>query len=290
MSSDAKIFEVLDKYFKRLDNVPISPTGMFTSESDKERYETFFMYAFRKYLAAIYHYENVRGFIKADEANAQKILPPNLEKYQASKMVMKISRNADHYAYELSAFLEALKSSVDFLSAACSPHLPGIELDGIGTLIKLVNKRSKTGPIFDEVKRNLKWIERLRSYRHHVVHRRIISTSSGYEKRVVEDVAKTVVHPVIIPESPPSYVPDTRMRRAMKEETFSFDSSWSEVRVKTADGKEKNLYHSFAYYPPADFVAIEDFMESHLNSFEKFFTEIVHALSSLDFRTCTHLK
>ena len=198
---------------------------------------------------------------------------------------MKISRTADHYAYELSAFLEALKSSIDFLAVACSPHLTGINPNGIRTLIRLV-KKGETGAIFNEVKRNLEWLERLRSYRHHVVHRRILSTSSGYEKRVTGDIANTVIYPVIIPESPPPYVPDTRMRRAM-EETFSLDSSWSEVRVKTADGKERIISHSFAYHPPAGFVAIDDFMESHLNSFENFFTEIVHALSGLDFKTCT---
>jgi hypothetical protein len=288
MSSDAKIFEVLDEYFKKLDTTPISPTGIFSSESDKERYETLFMYAFRKYRAAIYHYENVKAFIKADEANVQKTLIPELEKSQASKMVMRISRTADHYAYELSAFLEALKSSVDFLAAACTPHLPDIKFDSIKTLTRLV-KKGRTGPIFDEVKRNLEWLERLRSYRHHVVHRRIISTSSGYERRVIEGIAKTAIHPVIIPESPPPYIPDTRRRRAM-EESLGFDSLWKEVRVKMVNGREKILNYSFSYHPPAGFTAIENFMESHLNSFEKFFTEIVHTLSGLNFRTCTDVR
>jgi len=289
MCSDAKIFKVLDEYFKKLDTAPILPTGMFTSEGDKERYETLFMYAFRKYRAAIYHYENVKNFIKADEANAQKLLSPELENSQASKIVMRVSRTADHYAYELSAFLEALKSSVDFLATACTSHLPDIKFDSLKTLIRLVKKRHRTGPIFDEVKRNLEWLERLRSYRHHVVHRRIISTSSGYERRVIEGIAKTAIHPVIIPESPPPYIPDTRRRRAM-EESLGFDSSWKEVRVNVVNGKEKILNYSFSYHPPDGFTAIEDFMESHLNSFKKFFTEIIHTLSGLNFRTCTNLK
>jgi len=289
MRSDMRIFEVLDGYFEKLDVAPISPTGMFTCISDKERYETLFMYAFRKYKAATYHYENVKAFIKADKANGQKLLSSRLAKPQVSKIVMRISRTADHYTYELSAFLEALKSSVDFVATACTPHFSGIEFDSIRTLMKLVEKRGKTGPIFDEVKRSLEWLKRLRSYRHHVVHRRVISTSSGYEKRVINGIAKTAIHPVIIPESPPPYILDTRRGRAM-EESLGLDSSLIEMHAKTADGKEKILDYSFAYYPPAGFTAIEDFMESHLNSFKKFFTEIIYALSDLDFRTYTNLK
>jgi len=287
MSFDAKIFEVLNEYFKKLDSAPISSTGMFTSESDKERYETLFIYAFRKYRAAIYHYENVKGFIKADKANAQKLLSPELEKHQASKMVMRISKTADHYVYELSAFLEALKSSADFLATACSPHLPGIELDSIKTFIKLV-KRGRSGPIFNEVRKNIEWLEKLRSYRHHVVHRRIISTSSGHETHLVRGLTKTVQHPVIIPESPPSYIPDTRRQRMMEDEPSGLDSSWTEVRVRTADEKEEVVDFSLKYSPSSDYIAIEDFMKSHLASYEELFTQIIQVLTELDFKIYDH--
>jgi len=284
MSFNIKIFRVLDEYFKKLDSAPISPSGMFTSEGDKERYETLFMYAFRKYRAAIYHYENVRGFIKADEPNAQRPLSPDLEKHRVSKMVMRISRTVDHYVYELSAFLEALKSSVDFLASACSPHLPDIELDSIKTLIKLV-KNGRSGPIFNEVRKNIEWLEKLRSYRHHVVHRRIISTSSGHETHMIGDLTKTIRHPIIIPESPPSYIPDTRRQRMMEEELSGLDSSYTEVRVRTANGKEKIVDFSLKYSPSSGFIAIEDFMKLHLVSCEELFTQIIQVLTELEFRT-----
>ncbi len=291
-NSESKIFEVLDNCFTKLDNAPISPDGMFTSERDKERYETVFMYAFRKYQAAIYHYKNVKRFIEAEKADMKESIIPDMKtgdkkKFQPSKLVMRISRTADHYVYELSAFLEALKSSIDFLCTACSPHLSGIEMNSIKTPIKLAEKGA-SGPIIDAVKKHIEWLKNLREYRHHVVHRRIIPSSSGYENHSIGDIIKTVRYPVVIPKSPPSYVPDTRRKRMMEDELSSLDFSRGEARFITKDGKEEIVYLSIEYSPSSGFIAIENFMKSHLNSFEEFFTQIIHALEKLEFKTYRH--
>ena len=284
------ISETLDNYFKKLDDAQITQNGMFPSENEKEKYETFLMYAFRKYRAAIYHYENVKRFIETDEAEATdfklaNIQPKEDKKYPTLKSVMKISWTADHYVYELSAFLEALKSSVDFLATVCCFHLSDIKCDSIRRLINHV-KEGRTGPIFDKVEKYHEWLEKLRKYRNYVVHRLILSTSSGHETRVIKNVSKTVRYPILIPESPPSYVPDTRMKRAMEEELMGLASSESELRFKSLDGREEIVIYSFSYYPSTGFVYIEDFLESHLNKFEGFFMEIIYTLSSLDFKIC----
>jgi hypothetical protein len=149
--------------------------------------------------------------------------------------------------------------------------------------MKLVKKGDNRGSIFDEIRGNLEWLEGIRAYRHHLVHYRIISTSCGYEQRVVNGVQKIIVYPVIIPESPPPYIPDTREKRALEKSPF-FNYSGSFISIKDKNGDEKIIDCTLKYYPPLGYVTIEDFMILHLNSFEKFFTELIQALSELDFK------
>jgi hypothetical protein len=92
-----------------------------------------------------------------------------------------------------------------------------------------------------------------------------------------------VRYPVIIPDSPPHAL-DTRMRRAMEQEILGLASPESELYFKNADDGEELVNYSFSYYPQTGFVYIEDFMESHIIKFEKFFIEIINTLSRLDFK------
>lgn len=293
-SNNSSIFETLDNYFKKIDDAPISPSRIFVSEIDKERYETLFMYAFEKYRAARYHYENVKKFIKIEDPNSKNSKMTDTEPIKINGVQIAIARSwscvslpADHYVFELSAFLAALRSSIDFLCIACSHHLPGIKTRSIATLIKLVEK-GRSGPIFKEVNNNIKWLNKLRSYRDHLIHNLVISASSGYETHRIGNLSKTIRYPVIIPESPPSFILDTRMRRMMEESSSNLDRCWSEIHAKTENGKEEIADFSLKFVPPAGYIIIEDFMQYHLDSYEKFFTEIIQALEDLRFKTCDH--
>ena len=291
----SQVYEALERYFKKLDHAPLSPSTILSSENDKERYETAFMYAFRKYAAAEYHYRRVSRFIEAEKAHLEDTPPidfsglsvakgPNI---QLPKGVFKFQMSADHYVYELSAFLEALKSSLDFIAAACSPHLRGIEMDSISTLIRLVRK-DQSGPILDQVKGNIEWLERLREYRHHVVHRRVISAASGHEVHTVGDSTKKVRHPVVIPVDPPAYIPDTRHSRMLDDVSEDegnipgLSRTSSEVSVSTDD---VTLFRDFSveYRSAPGWIAIEEFMKSHLDTYESFFMQLIEALTELDF-------
>jgi hypothetical protein len=272
------VFKILDEYIDKFNNAPFSQTGIFKNPRDKEHYETIFMYSFRKYRAAVYHYNHVSKFLKDHEEFAQTTSSRDIGKDGA--YTVNLSYTADHYAFELSAFLESLKSSIDFLASSCSFHLPGIKCRSISTLMKLVKDEDKRGPIFDEVRENLEWLEGLRTYRHHFVHYRMNSTSCGYERQVINGVQKIIIYPVIIPESPPPYIPDTRENRAVEKSPF-LKYSGGYIKIKNDNGGDNSL---LKFYPPPGYVAIEDFMELYLNLYEKFFTELIHALSDLDFK------
>ena len=265
MEPNEPIFKILDQYLDKLDTVTISQSGFLKTFYDKERYETIFMYSFRKYRAAVYHSNLISKFLKEYEEYAQT--NPLREIKDDETFTINLCYTADHFAFELSAFLESLKSSVDFLATNCSFHLPGIKCRSISTLMKLAKDGNKRDPIFDVIRQNQEWLEELRIYRHHFVHFRFISTSCGYKRQVIKGVQKIIIYPVIIPKSPPSYIPDTRRRRAEEKSPF-FDYKEGYIQIKNDNDGKKNLY---LFYPPPGYVTIEDFTEFYLNSYEIFY-------------------
>ena len=136
-----RVYPILDKYFKLLDEEPLKSNSLFSTHDDKEKYETSFMYAFRKYRAALYHLENISRLKNNDFKKVGIRRMPNTKiSHSRFKYKTKTSFSADYYVYELSAFLEALKSCLDFLAAAIECHLKGIQLDSLTTLKKLAKK------------------------------------------------------------------------------------------------------------------------------------------------------
>lgn len=278
-----RVFEVFDAYFRLLDEAPVTATGFFVSEDDKERYETRFMYAFRKHEAALYHYGNVLRFLREDSesANSARMLP--VTDSRIAKKVMRRSTSANHYVHELWAFLAALKSALDFLASASYRHLGGKHGDSIGHLLRLVN-RGGTGPILDQVRSHQAWLEGIRFYRDHVVHRQITGVTSGYEVHEIGDVSTNAMYPVVIPRSPDMDLMDTR--RAMMLEDgprglFSFESeAWSE----SAGGTKRLVEHRIEYTPAPGYIYIEEFMRCHLDAFYAFLADMIQGLTALEFK------
>ena len=280
-----KIYQILDEYFKKLDKATTSSDGFFKDESDKERYETSFMYSFHKFQAAKYHFNNVVKFLNKDyeqekEANIQAELTYNKIKTKISK-IRATSTNetsSNHYVYELSAFLEALKSGIDFLAAVCENHLKGINLDSITPLIRLV-KKGISGYILNPVKKHLNWLGYIRDYRHHLVHRKLFNISTLRKSSSIGDKQSKIYRPIVIPKNPPKYDLDTRKIR-MFQDSNGIDLPYSERIFKIDD---EIIDYKIEYEIPEDFIPIEKFMKNNLVSFEEFFAEIIKDLTSLSF-------
>lgn len=281
------VFTALNDYLELMDSADIEPIGLFKSSEDKEHYETTFMYSFRKYQAAVYHYHNILRLLEKDNTFHQELYAKKKEreKTEALNAVLevKIHYSADEYVYELAAFLEALKSSIDFLCMAFRFHLKGFEkMDSIRTMIKQVES-GKTGPLFDEVKHRLKWLKYLREYRHHVVHRRIITSSTGFTEIVHKGKSTINRHPVIIPESPPTFVPDTRYARMMEESPVGLAEYRYKGEIQHPDGTTNMIEYQKEYKPWTGFVLIEVFMKNNLSIYESFFKDIIACLKKIDF-------
>jgi len=283
--SDIDVYHVLDNYFKQLDSVSIKSDGFFRQEDDKDRYETLFMYSFRKFQAAKYHYSNVlkfliRGFKSEKGARIKAELLDSNHKTKGSivSAITTTEISSNYYVYELSAFLEALKSAIDFLAAACEIHLKGIKLDSITPLIRLVLK-GKTGPILDQAKKHLVWLEYIRSYRHHLVHRKLFTISSVTKSIYKGDKESKIHAPIVIPKKPPRYTPDTRKNRLLRN-SFGLEVPCIESTVTIDD---KIIDYNLEYLITEDYISIEEFMKNNLYSFNEFFIDIINDLTNLNF-------
>ena len=283
-NSSPNVYETINQYFSHMDDAPVGGNSIFQDDRAKEKHETIIMYAFRKYRAALYHSENVRRFLEdeSSDLDSKKILDSDTFTNNTRAKIT-VRKTADHFVYELAAFFEASKSSLDFIAAASSWYLNGINTDSIRTLIRCVNRNTGSGIIFNVTKEHLSWLKEVREYRHHLVHRMIISTSIGHEIHRRGQMVKTSKHPVVVPESTPAYFPDTRRARMMEDEPRGLNSSRFEGLVKHSDGTEQLIDFSIEYTPAEGYVEISSLMANHLNHLGKFFFDMVTAMKSMNY-------
>lgn len=285
MKKHSRVFDSLEDYFSKMDQACIGVNSIFSNKNAKERHESILMYAFRKYRAACYHLERVKQLI-TDLNNEMKSSGLQNTEHLPEDAEIKITviKTADHFVYELSAFFEAMKSSVDFLATACSHYLKEINTDSIRTFIKLVEKNNKNGHIFNVIKKYLSWLKDIREYRHHLVHRMIITTTAGYEIHMFDGSSKKIIYPIIVPRSTPSYLPDTRYFRMFDKDVKYYDCKESLGVTRYPDGTQKIINCSIEYTTSEGYAEISEFMTSHLQKLEEFFYDIIVELISTDFK------
>lgn len=286
------MFEILENHFNYLDSAETSQESIFRHKEEKERYETLLMYVFRKYEAANYHFGKVKDLIEKEKNSfdVDDTIKYTFNDMKTSQVTYKYIQTVDTYIYELSAFLEALKSSLDLLAEVCSLYLPGVTTNySISPLLKLT-KKGKVGPIFDGISENFIWLSTLREYRHHLVHRLMPSVRNGYKiKRFGNKIAK-VYYPVVVPEKTPSFVIDTRDSRMMEETVQDDDNDLPGLqfgssigKIKKSDGTEEVVHLSLDVGPSVGYKSVYEFMKDHLDNYENFFTRIVRDFEKLNF-------
>jgi len=287
---------MLDRYLQLLDSAPVGGNSLFKDHEDKARHESLLNYGLRKLQASLYHLENVNRLIASqsrDYATAHRV--HDLEPFHAGATGARIvvhSRcfvrtNAEPYIYELAAFLEAAKSSLDFLATAFSGYLPGVEADSIQTLIRMAEPTHKRAASFElnAVKRHLPWLKELRDYRHHLVHRMVVTASSGHETHREGTITSLANMPVVVPKSTPSYYPDTRLARLTEDLPRGLSVMRSRASFTTSDGHEEVVDYTIRYEPSPGYIRIEDFMTRHFDTLTCFFADLTTDAISLGFCT-----
>lgn len=292
MARKTSIQAVIDDHLISLDKAEVSPDSIFdkTKKRDKERYETLLMYSYRKYQAAKYHLANVQRFLSDQNSKASTACNTPISAGLKGKISIGMTKTCNEYTFELSAFLEALKSSIDILAEVSSWYLSGINANFSIRPIMKIAKSGKTGSIIDEVKRNISWLEALRDYRHHLVHRLMPSVATGYETHMVGKLRASTVYPVVVPKSTPSYIPDTREARitaGMMEDSPMIPGlgfMTSEVKLTHDDGKEETTHLSIEATPSEGYIPIDDFMKEHLKHYRKYLKSTIASLAVLNFK------
>lgn len=271
---DDPIFNVLKELFLKIDKTPIKEDGFFKNETEKEQYESSFMIAFRKYQGAKYHYNNVLNLYKLNKQEAIKFVL-GTHKFSKGRPFfggIEMLHNADEYTYELSAFLAAIKSCLDFIAIATRPHLKGFDqMDSIKTLMKQVERKGKDEGIFTIILKYLDWLKEVRDYRHKVIHRTVILTKSSVVIRNIEDRSEIFIHSIFVPKKPPRNILDTRKSQQQFLEDFKdYDFKYS---IKK-NGKIR-------YNLPEGLSTIEDLMKEYLDKLVTFFIDYIKHLLTL---------
>lgn len=280
------LYSTLENHFKNLDKCEIGDNKIFSSQTDKKYYESYIMFAYRKYKSLDYHFSNTNCLINKEINNLREknIQIPNSKELKISKIVMKMKKDTYEFIYELSAFLEALKSCLDLLAEVASFYFKGIKVNySISPLLKLSNKKKSN--ILDFISSNTNWIGIIRNYRHPIVHRLVLPLKSGYEIHQINGKSKKILYPVLIPEATPKFIPDTRKHRMMDNEENELDNaiySTETCRV-LKDGVEEILDFEINIEADSGYIRIEDFMRNHKNRCEAYFIEFIRVLDKLNF-------
>jgi hypothetical protein len=100
--------------FKNLDAAKLAPETILKSEAQKEHYETNVMFAFRKLQAAPYHCERVEALVAIQHQELCELhagAEPEADTLKITSATMRISKSAQDFAFELSAFFAAIRSA-----------------------------------------------------------------------------------------------------------------------------------------------------------------------------------
>ncbi len=283
----------LDAILTELDKAQPDTANIFKNGADKELYETYLMCAYRRANAAKYHLSKVNELLTAAAAKAaEKAHIHNLEnlhpKLTITKSTISVSETRLEYAYELVAFLTAIRSALDFLATVCSLHFKNLEADSIKTFIKL-SSQGKSGPLLEEITKHIDWITFIRKYRDQMIHRVIIMPKGGWFSTASNGTITTTSYPVLVPAAPPKFALDTRRARMLDEEMGlpGIMETSTTISVTNAAGKVSVLTQTVESDAAPGYVHIEEFMNANLKSFEQLFSEILARLIELKFELAT---
>lgn len=273
----------LEQLFLKLDSVQANTNHpLFKSFVDKERYETQLMFAVRKRQAAKYHSDNVEAALESESIAAKTHAEFSAQSFKGKGakgyFAMSVSGQSHHYVHELSAFLAALRSGLDFLTMAASRSMPGVKAYSVHTLMKMVEK-GQTGPVLGVVKKHGAWLDQLKDYRDEVIHHLVVqSPDAGW---TISHKGKTsiTILPVVVPAATPKFAPDTRRSRMMDVDVpGGLMREESLATVTYEDGKEEVVDHSVTFSATSGYVPIEDFMSGHLGRYDSFLKDMFGVL------------
>lgn len=183
------------------------------------------------------------------------------------------------YFHELVAFLQALRSSVDFLVAAASFFVDGGECQSISDLLRWMD-RGRKHPLLAIVGLHRAWLQHLQAYRDHLVHS---ATIVSQDVSVAgSGIQKGGPLPVVVPRQIDESPLDTRWSRVNRDSLESF-ARFEFRESYEVPGKPAVVRSRVEYRVPHSHVAIEEFMVEQLAAFDSFVSDLLAAFQELKF-------
>ncbi len=284
---DSPLWKDLTPVLVALDSADLGIESAFHKQWDKETWETRLSSIVRKERACNYHLDNVRRLIadsRATVSNRLKSPPSRDAQNQIGKRGIVISTDEDGCAFELSAFLAAIKSGLDFLAILCFRHIKGVDGDSIKTLLKVAPFKSSS--LLDLFHANTVWLNTVRDYRHPLVHRLSHRITSGGVFSELGGVESRTLFPIVVPVKPPDNPPDTRRSRACCDAMDGLEGLIHLERTGTVtspDGVTKTIQHEVETQISSGYEPIDDFMIRNLERFCEFTVAIVQTIAQTAF-------
>ena len=279
----------METLLQAIDAAPIaSDHPIFKKQDDKEFYETQLMFSYRKQQAAQHHIDNVGTMLKTAKADATKRAKAAAAKKRPENVVASsasMAWSSEAYIHELSAFLAAIRSGLDFLAIAAGRTMKGIINPSMHTLEGL-DPKPHHGPIIHVVKAHAAWLKELREYRDEVVHRLVVQAPASGWLVSRKGKTSTVIIPVVVPRTTPKRGYDTRRSRAMETDLpVGLSRSEWHASVTYDDGTTEVIEHKIRYEPAGGHIPIAKFMAHHIAEYRKFSAEMFAAIATSRFGT-----
>jgi hypothetical protein len=285
-----EVRRAFEEHLHKLDQAPIGQDAVFENQHSRERYESLITFTFHKLLAAKYHLEQVEALLDSERLSLDRFAAQtesqseSISAVKPYKTMLTSSRLREEpaFGYELVAFVAAIKTGLDFMATAAAIHFKGVKCDSIRMFLRRA-EQNNSDPFSNCVSRHMDWIENIRDYRHHLLHRLIVRTQSGGRISVSGGKSAKVIYPVVVPTETPRGCLDTRRIRSFEatlDDVQRIDISESYAYVEYPDGRTEALIHEIGATPARGYERVEDFMHRHIEAFAEFFQDAITSLHS----------
>lgn len=168
------------EYLNEMDAINPGQDSAFKTEEDKIDHETKLCCFFRKLEAADFHKSNICAISERERQRIAAMPDPEMKVGMRGQTEIRIEDRA--ILFEIDAFFAAARSALDFLAVVISKYLRGKTLHRFKKVVDEV--RGRSDPIASLIEQAwMTWGKDLVSYRDHLIHRGIISSSSASNLR-----------------------------------------------------------------------------------------------------------
>jgi hypothetical protein len=276
-------YEQTDALLDVLASAPVgTPGALFRTERGKQWMESCVIRAIRKLQAAEYHCTNISSEIRELNKTARKAA----RSFKGKQGKMFARSEKDKIAYELDAFLAAVRSCIDFVSGMLALHMGMNRRTGSTSLLK---KLKPTSPFSGLLTRWQQWIGQVKEYRDEYVHYRTLYMSGGFEieSRAGKSVATIV--PVLVPEEVLPDKPTTRVGRNLMmlvdiHKNIGIEGVPPCPKGPMSDAGEK-VMEILAEFERDKYVPVEDLCGQHLKKLHQFVSESFKEVHPLKFHS-----